>query len=282
MVAASESSLGLIAGDGRLPFEVARAARRAGRPICAIGYPGITDPDLEGEVDTIDWIHLGQLETLLETFSRTHVCEAVLAGKVSKQHLYGDISALRPDARALDVISRVDDLRDDSVLEAIATVLGEQGVVLLPQIHFCRDLVAPPGVLGCARPSRAQWADIEFGWPIAKAIGGLDIGQSLVVESRAVLAVEAIEGTDAAVERGGRLGSGAASLIKVAKPTQDPRFDLPTVGPGTLRSMLDAGVAVLAFEAHCTIILDREELVRSADANGVALVALDAAGPGTP
>lgn len=278
MVTANPSSLGLIAGDGRLPFEVARVARRSGRSIRAIGYPGITHPDLEREVDSLDWIHLGQLGALLQTFSRMQVSEAVLAGKVSKQHLYGDISALHPDARALEVISRIEDLRDDSVLEAIATALGEEGVVLLPQIQFCQELVARPGVLGRVQPSRAQKADIEFAWPIAKAMGGLDIGQSLVVESRAVLAVEAIEGTDAAVLRGGRLGRGASCLVKVAKPRQDPRFDLPTIGLGTLQAMLEARVAVLAFEAHATLILDREEMVRSADANGVALLALDADG----
>ena len=133
--------------------------------------------------------------------------------------------------------------------------------------------------MGRIAPSRAQFDDIAFAWPIAKALGEFDVGQSVVVESRAVLAVEAIEGTDAAVQRGGALGSGGASLVKVAKPAQDLRFDLPTIGPETLRVMLEARVTALAFEAHCTIILDREELLRNANANGVPVVAIGPEGP---
>lgn len=279
MTAGSQSCLGLIAGDGRLPFEVARSARRAGRRVCAVGYPGITDPDLEKEVDALDWLSLGQFTKMLEVFAREQVGEAVMAGKISKELLYGDVASLRPDARALAFISRIEDLRDDSILRAVAELLAEQGVELLPQVRLCPDLVAEPGTLGRIAPSRAQREDMAFGWPIARALGGLDIGQSIVVESLAVLAVEAIEGTDATVLRGGRLGRGGACLIKRAKPEQDPRFDVPTIGPGTLRAMLEARVAVLAFEARCTIILDRDELVRLADANAIAIVAIGPDGP---
>lgn len=270
----SQACLGLIAGDGRLPFEVARSARASGRRVCAIGYPGITDPSLEQEVDSLTWLSLGQLGKLLGEFARERVSEAVMAGKVSKQHLYRDVATLRPDRRALDLIAGIGDLRDDSILDAVARSLGEIGVELLPQVQFCQSLVAQPGVLGRTTPSRTQWEDIAFAWPVAKALGEMDIGQSVLVESRAILAVEAIEGTDAAVRRGGQLGSGAASLVKVAKPRQDLRFDMPTIGPDTLRVMLEAGVAALAFEAHCTIILGRKELLKIADANEVPVVAL--------
>ncbi len=281
------SSLGLIAGEGELPVVMARAARRSGHEVQAIGYHGITDPNLADAVDGIEWLHLGEFEALLAHFSKCGVKEAVLAGKVSKQHLYGDIASLRPDARALALISRVADRRDDSILGAIATALADEGVALRSQLDFCTDLVAAPGVLGSVEPSGAQWADIRFGWPIAKAMGGLDVGQSIVVQSAAVLAVEAIEGTDEAVRRGGSLGSGDATLIKVAKPGQDPRFDLPTIGPRTLAAMLESGVNALAFEAHCTIILDRELLLQTADAHGVAVVSvsstsIDGGGSSTP
>jgi hypothetical protein len=270
----SSSPLGLIAGDGQLPIAVAHAARAAGHEVCAIGYHGITDPALGVAVDRIDWLHLGEFEALLERFVRSEVNQVVLAGKVSKQHLYGDVASLRPDARALDVISRLKDRRDDSLLDAIAGALGEEGIGLRSQLDFCGELVSAPGVLGAVEPTPAQWEDIRFGWPIARAMGGLDIGQSVVVESRAVLAVEAIEGTDEAIRRGGALGSGEPTLIKVSKPDQDPRFDLPTVGQGTLEAMCESGVRVLAIEAHCTIILERELLLRIADANGVAVVAV--------
>jgi DUF1009 family protein len=280
VIVESQPCLGLIAGDGRLPFEIAHSARRARRRVCAVGYPGITDPALEKEVDTFDWISLGQFTKLLEAFAREHVAEAVMAGKISKELLYGDVASLRPDARALEFVSRVEDLRDDSILRAVAELLAEEGVELIPQIGLCPELVAEPGQLGQIEPSRAQCEDIAFGWPIALALGGLDIGQSVVVESLAVLAVEAIEGTDATVLRAGRLGRGGACLIKRAKPGQDLRFDLPTIGPGTLHALLEARVAALAFEAHCTIILDREELVRLADTNRIPILAIGPDGPG--
>ncbi len=277
------SPLGLIAGDGQLPLAVAEAARAAGHEVRAIGYHGITDPVLADAVDHIDWLHLGEFEALLESFANGEVSQAVLAGKVSKQHLYGDVASLRPDARALEVISRVRDRRDDSILDAIASALGEEGIGLRSQLDFCGGLVSAPGVLGAVEPTPAQWEDIRFGWPVARAMGGLDIGQSVVVEAQAVLAVEAIEGTDEAIRRGGALGSGASTLIKVAKPDQDPRFDLPTVGQGTLLAMRESGVRVLAFEARCTIILGRELLLRTADADGVAVVAVAAPdGPDEP
>jgi DUF1009 family protein len=273
------SCLGLIAGDGSLPLEVARGAKASGRNVCAVAYTGITDLALQDEVDSATWLHLGELSALLAVFADNGVKQAIMAGKVSKQHLYGDTAALRPDARALELISQVSDLRDDSILEAIARVLADDGIELLPQLKFCPQLVATPGVLGKAQPTAAHWADIAFAWPIAKAVGGLDLGQSLIVESQAVLAVEAIEGTDAAIRRGGALGRGGAALVKVAKPDQDRRYDVPTIGPATLRTMLDSNVAVLAFEASCTIILDREELMRIADAHGVPVVAIGALGP---
>lgn len=279
MSADPSTCLGLIAGDGILPLEVAKGATASGHRVCAIGYPGITDPTLEAEVDHLTWLHLGELSALLDVFTRAGVTRAIMAGKVSKQHLYRDTSALCPDARALALIGQVPDLRDGSILAALAQLLAEEGVALLPQTRFCPHLVAKPGVLGRAIPTAAQWADIAFAWPIAKAIGGLDLGQSVIVESQAVLAVEAIEGTDAAIRRGGQLGRGGAALVKVAKPGQDLRYDVPTIGPGTLHAMLEANVSALAFDATCTIILARDELVERADANGIPIVAVGAQGP---
>jgi DUF1009 family protein len=274
--------LGLIAGDGRLPLEVARSARAVGREVCAIGYPGITDPALEQEVDSLAWLSLGELTKLLSEFSQKRVSEAVMVGKVSKLHLYRDVEQHQPDQLARELIAGIGDLQDNSILVAIARLLRQEGVELLPQAQFCSTLVAPPGILGRSTPSRAQVEDIEFAWPVAKWLGEMDIGQSVVVESRAVLAVEAIEGTDAAVRRGGDLGSGSATLVKVARPGQDVRFDLPTIGPETVRVMIEAGVMALALEAHCTIILEREELLGIADANGIPIVVLGSDGRTDP
>jgi DUF1009 family protein len=269
--------LGLIAGDGGLPLEIAHSAAAAGRKVLAIAFEGVTDPQLAEEVAELRWLRLGELEKLLAVLAEAKVAEAVLAGKVSKRFLYGDLESMRPDSLALGLLDDLSDRRDDSILSAVADLLERNRVHLIPQLQYCPHLVPGPGPLGRSEASGCQRADIEFGWAVAKAMGELDIGQSVVVESHAVLAVEAIEGTDEALRRGGGLGHGGACLIKVAKPSQDPRFDVPTVGLATLETMLESGVSVLAFEAHCTIILDREELVALADAKKVPLIGVDSA-----
>jgi DUF1009 family protein len=270
---------GLIAGAGHFPLEIADAARLRGLEVLAIAFPGLTDPALERGVDELRWLHLGELEKLLSAFAEVGIRDAVFAGKVSKRHLYGEVGALRPDARALELLAGLADRKDDSILGALADLLGQAGVALHPQLELVPELVAPAGPLGRCAPSPSQLEDLRFGWPIAKAIGKLDIGQTLVVEKRAVLALEAIEGTDEAIRRGGRLGGGGACAVKVAKPGQDPRFDLPAIGLGTLVAMLEAGVGALAFEASCTIILERSELVARADSEGIALLGVGPEGP---
>jgi DUF1009 family protein len=266
--------LALIAGDGDLPLEVARSAVSSGRRVLAIAFEGVTNPRLADEVGTLHWIGLGELEKLLAILAGEKVSEAVLAGKVSKQLLYGDLDSFRLDALATALLGQISDRKDDSILSALADLLERNGVRLVRQVEYCPHLIPGPGPLGIVRASQSQLADIDFGWSIAKAVGNLDIGQSIVVESRAVLAVEAIEGTDDAVRRGGKLGRGDSCLIKVAKPGQDPRFDVPTIGLGTLETMIESNVSALAFEAHCTIILDREELTALADAKEIPLVGI--------
>lgn len=264
--------LALIAGRGRLPLEVARAARRRGRRVEAIGFPGETEPALEAEVERLTWLHLGELGALLGTLRKAGAREAVLAGKVPKTLLYGDPSRLRPDATALALLARLRDRKDDSILGALARFLQEEGVRLGAQAELVPELVAGEGVLGRVAPTPAQRADVAFGWPVAKAIGGLDVGQTVVVHERAVLAVEAIEGTDEAIRRGGLLGGPGACVVKVAKPGQDPRFDLPAIGADTLDVMCEVRAAVLAVEAGATLVLDRERLLAAADAAGIAVL----------
>jgi len=265
--------LGLIAGRGSLPLEVARCARGRGRPVAAIAFHGQTDPRLEEEAETT-WLHPGQVGSALAALRGAGVREAVMAGKVPKAGLFSGPAgpaALRPDAEALALLSTLRDRRDDSILAALADWLEERGIRLLGQAELVPGLVGGEGPLGSTALSPEQCADVAFGFPIAKAIAGLDIGQTLVVKDGAVLAVEAIEGTDAAIRRAGRVGAGAC-VVKVAKPHQDPRFDVPAIGPDTLAAMLEAKASALAFEAGRTLVLEREALVEAADGHGIALV----------
>ena len=262
--------LGLIAGAGALPCEVARTAAERGRRVRAVGFHGITDPALEKDAD-VRWHHLGEFGAALASLREGGVSEAVMVGKVSKQGLYVAPDGMGADPEVRRLLERLADRRDDSVLGALADWLEEQGVRLLPQHEWLGDLMAEEGLLGRIQPDEAQRSDVAFGLPLAKAIAGLDIGQTVVVKNGAVLAVEAIEGTDAAIRRAGLVAQGAC-VIKVAKPAQDPRFDVPAVGTDTLSAMRAAKASCLAIEAGRTLVIDRAALVEAADACGIVLL----------
>ncbi|MGH0034322.1 MAG: LpxI family protein [Myxococcota bacterium] len=284
MVASSGSSalpLGLIAGDGALPGAIARAARGAGRRVVAVAFVGITDSRLGQWADEVVGVELGQLDAMLGALADAGVAEAVLAGKVSKEHWLrpGGGVPVRPDARALELLSRLEDRRDDALLGALAACLEDAGIRLLSQARLVPELLPGPGPLGRLAPSPELWRDVACGWRAAKGIAGLDLGQTAVVREGAVVALEAVEGTDEAIRRGGRLGGAGATAVKVAKPAQDPRFDMPTIGTGTLGAAREAGLACLAFEAGATLVLDREALAEQADRQGLALVGVPATGP---
>lgn len=268
------SPLGLIAGEGLLPLEVVRAARRRGRDVVAVGFSGLTPRALEEQAARVCWTHPGQLQTVLDFLHAEQVREVVLAGKVAKAALLADPADLELDERAKRLLSGLADLQDASILKAIAAVLEEEGIRLASQRELVPDLFVGEGILGRVIPSDSQRADIEFGWPLARALARLGIGQTVVVHERAVLAVEAIEGTDAMIRRGGKLGGLGLCIVKVARPDQDPRFDLPTIGPDTLAAAAAAGAGAVAFEAAQTIVLDREALIARADGEGIALVGL--------
>ena len=268
------SPLGLIAGDGLLPLEVVRAARRQGRDVVAVAFSGLTLRALEEQALRICWTQPGQLQTALGFLRGEQVREVVLAGKVPKARLFVDSADLELDERARRLLSGLPDLSDASILEAIAELLEEAGIRLAGQRELVPDLFVGEGVLGQVRPSDSHRADIAFGWPLARAIARLGIGQTVVVHERAVLAVEAIEGTDAAIRRAGKLGGPGLCIVKVARPDQDPRFDLPVVGPDTLATAVAVGAGAVAFEAAQTIVLDRVALVERADREGIALVGL--------
>lgn len=264
--------VGLIAGLGRFPLELAGAARRRGHRLAAVGFEGLADPALSARVDVFEALPLGQIARLLEVLRREGVRQVVLAGKVPKRVLFEAGARLEPDARALALLRELRDRKDDSILLAVAELLEAEGFELLGQADLAPELLAPEGQLGSVPPTDAQRADVAFAWPIAKALGALDVGQTVVVEGRAVLALEAIEGTDEAIRRGCALGRGGACVVKVAKPGQDPRFDVPAVGVDTLGALRAGGAGILAVEAGATLVLERAALAAEADAAGIALL----------
>ena len=271
--------LGLIAGAGQLPAEVARTARRLGRETVVVALRGAAESEALTEVGDVRWLPVGQIEAILAHFRSRGVRQAVMAGKVAKGPLLASPAELDLDERAIALLESLPDRSDASILGVIADTLAREGVELAAQADWVPDLVPGAGVLGTVRPNGEQLSEIGFGWPIAKAVAELDVGQTVVVKGRAVLAVEAIEGTDSAIERAGVLGGAGAVVVKVPRPSQDPRFDTPAFGIGTVGAMERAGARMLAFEADATLMLDRSRVVEAADAAGIALLGVPAEGP---
>ena len=262
--------VGLIAGNGRFPLIFARTARAQGVSVVAVAHEGETLPELSGLVDAITWIKVGELGRMIRTFRAAGIDRAVMAGGIRKAAL---LEHFAPDARGMQFLARVGSFGDDTLLRGVAGELESDGIRIVESTLFLSTLLAPGGTLTKHEPNDAQWRDIHHGFAVAKAIGRWDIGQSVVVKAGIVLAVEAIEGTDATIERGGRSG---AVVVKVSKPQQDLRFDVPAVGLETVRVCTAAGVAVLAVEAGKTLLLDKDEVVRLADAHGLGIVGVDA------
>jgi UDP-2,3-diacylglucosamine hydrolase len=263
--------IGLIAGNGRFPLIFAETARGEGIEVVAVAHQGETPDDIARLVPDITWVRVGELGKIIKTFKRAGVRRAVMAGGISKPRHLGDF---RPDLRGAAFIARTRSLKDDVLLRGIAAELERDGITIVESTLFLGALVPREGTLGKVQPKSRDWDDIRYGFIVAKDIGRFDIGQSVVVKERTVLAVEGIEGTDAAIRRGGELGRGGFVVVKVSKPSQDLRFDVPAVGPGTIAIMREVGGRVLALEAGRTIMLDRADLLRAADAAGIAVVAV--------
>lgn len=266
-------TVGIIAGNGRFPILACREARREGYRVVACGIEKEADPSLEKMADAFSWVKIGELKKLAKFFRAEGVHEAVMAGKVEKVRLFQQ--NVRPDFEMVKVLMKTRDFKDDSLLSGIARYLHEQGIDLLDSTFFMKDSLPGPGVLGKKKPSEEIQEDIAFGFRLAKSIAGLDVGQTVVVKKKAALAIEAIEGTDLAIRRGAELGKGKVTVVKVAKPNQDMRFDVPAVGLQTLKELISAKAAAFAFEAGKTIFVDREEWVRRADAKGIAVVGVE-------
>ncbi len=263
-----KESLGLIAGRGVYPALVARAARRAGVDLLStVAFVGETDPEIEQLSSRVEWLRVGQLGSLLRFFRRSGVSRAIMAGAVAPAHLFD----LRPDLKALLLLARLKVRNATTIFGAIAEELRGAGVLLLPATTYLEDELAPAGHFGGPSLRPRQKEDGEFGFRMAKEIARLDIGQSLVVKQGTVLAVEAFEGTDKTLERGGGLGRGKAVLIKVSKPEQDFRFDVPVIGRQTIEMARRSGVALIVCEAGKTLILEKEKVVQLAEELGISL-----------
>jgi len=261
--------IGLIAGNGTFPLLFARAAKGEGFDVVAVAHQGETPVELADCVDHLTWIKVGQLDTIIRTFQAHGVRRAVMAGGIHKAAL---LEHFAPDERGQRFLARLTQWSDDTLLRGVAEELEGEGIAVVESTLFLTSLLTPEGPLTARRPDAAEWRDIEYGLAVAKGIGAWDVGQTVVVKSRMVLAVEALEGTDAALRRGGGLGRGGAVAVKVSKPKQDLRFDVPAVGPATAAVCGDAGIAVLALEAGRTLLLERAALVAAADAAGLAIV----------
>ncbi|MBI4824108.1 MAG: UDP-2,3-diacylglucosamine diphosphatase LpxI [Nitrospirae bacterium] len=262
--------LGLISGMGELPKAIALDAKAKGYTVVAIALTPISNVPLAGYVDVLKEVNVGRLGEIIRTLKKHNVTQAVMAGKVPKSLLY--LSRIRPDLRAAKLLFSLKDRKDDSILIAVARELEKDGIRLLSITDFCASLMTPEGILTKKHPTEKEWNDIRFGFDIAKEIGRLDIGQTVVVKDRAVMAVEAIEGTDEAIRRGGKLAGKGAVVVKVSKPYQDMRFDVPTVGINTLEVMIGVKASVLAVEAGKSILLEREDFLKSANKAGIAVV----------
>ena len=261
--------IGIIAGGGQFPLLFAQAAKAHGRGVVAVGHRHETDSTLEGLADSFCWVKLGQLGKIIKFFKTHGVREAAFLGTITKTKIFTEVW---PDLKGLSLWNKIDIKHDDSILRAIAQTLEEEGIRVVESTLYLQELLFPVGLLTRKKPSPAQMADIRFGWRIGREIGRLDIGQCVVVRDSTVLAVEAIEGTDAAIKRGGALGRKQAVVVKVKKPGQDFRFDLPAIGPKTIASMIEVQAAVLAVEAGQALLFDRDEVLRLANGAGIAIV----------
>lgn len=262
--------IGLIAGNGRFPIIFAQAAKREGYKVVAIAHKGETLKELENWVDGIQWIKIGKLGKLIDFFKKSGVKDVALVGGITKRKIFTEIM---PDLRALSLALHLKAKKDDAILRAVAKELEKEGLIVQPSTLFVPSILAPKGCLTKHKPNKEQQYDIQFGWQMAKAIGALDIGQCVVVKQQTVLAVEAIDGTDETIKRAGTLVKGAV-VIKVSKPQQDLRFDVPAVGLNTIKNMIEASASVLAIEAGKTLMFDRENMIAEANKAGIGIVSL--------
>ena len=264
------STIGLIAGSGRFPLLFAESARRAGHRVVAVAHRSETEAALAGAVDAITWVKLGQLGHVLAALREGGATQSVMLGAITKKRFFADAML---DATGLKLLARIAVRSDDNLLRAMARFLEEEGIPVTDPTPFLSDRLAREGVMGKHQPSQEELADASYGLELARGIGRLDLGQTVVIKDRVALAVEALEGTDACIRRGGELApSGGFVVVKAVKPHQDRRFDLPAVGTETVDAIAAARGRMLAVEAGATLVMDLERMVEKADRARVVLL----------
>jgi DUF1009 family protein len=277
--AEAETTVGLLAGSGRFPILFAEAARRQGLKVACVGIRYEAPDELAELCASFKLVGVSKLGAMIRTFKRQGVRQIVMAGKVTKNVMYTPwrVVQLCPDYRMLHMwyLTCRADKRDDSILLGVIAEFERDGMTFASALDYCPELLVKEGILTRRSPTSAELKDIDFGWTLAKEMGRLDVGQSVAVKERAALAIEAIEGTDRCIERAGTLcRAGGWTLVKVAKPQQDMRFDVPTIGTSTIENLHKAGARVLAIEADKTIVIDQPEVVELANRYGLTIVAL--------
>ncbi len=266
------SPVAIIAGAGRFPLYVAQEARRQGTPIIAMGIQGWADPSLKGQVDAYEELAVGQLGRLIERLKSHGVHQAIMAGKVTKEILFDQRTTF--DADTLGILRQSSDFSVNALLGLIAKRLADDGITLLDSSTFLKDSLSPEGVLTTRLPTAAEQEDIRIGARAARALSALDIGQTVVVKQRVIVAVEALEGTDATIRRAHELAGQGLVVVKTASPMQDRRFDLPVIGTETMRTLTHSGVCCLAVEAGSTLLLEREAVIAQANDAGLCLLGI--------
>ena len=272
---ANSKGWGLIAGNGRFPFLVLEGARSQGIEMAVIAIKEEAAPELEKIAKVLHWVSLGELSKTIQLLQQEGVTQAVMAGQVKHNKIF---SAIRPDWKLAKLLFSLSRKNTDSLIEAVARVLGEEGIQLVDSTLFLKPLVAGAGVLTRRAPNEREAADMKYGLGVARQIAGMDIGQTVVIADRACVAVEAMEGTDETIARAARITGGKPLVVvKVSKPGQDMRFDVPVVGLSTVEQMRVAGATALAVDAGRTLLFDRANLIELADAAGIAIQAFPAA-----
>lgn len=270
------TAIGMISGNGIYPETFARAARKAGvGQLIAAAFTDETEPALSALVDAMDWFRVGQLSKMIRFFQKQNIERAVMVGQIAPKNLFD----LRPDLRTLKMLATLPERNAESIFNAIGKELAGEGITLISATTFLDDLMPKVGPVCGPKLKERQWRDAAYGFRIAKESSRLDIGQTVVVKNGTVLAVEAFEGTDEALKRGGELGRGKAIMVKVSKPKQDFRFDVPVIGPKTVLTAADAGVSVIALEAGSTLMLAGNEVEKLCRQLGVSVIALDGSEP---
>ena len=260
---------GLIAGNGQFPFLVIEGARRARAALTVVAIREETDPLIESAADDVVWVGIGQLGKMISRFKSQGVEKAIMAGQVKHIQIF---SGALPDARMLKMLWNLPKRNTDALIGGVASELAKEGIELIDSTCFLQDSLAPAGVLTKRKPSAFESENIAYGLHIASEIARLDLGQTIVIRAKACVAIEAMEGTDATISRAGTLAKGKLTVVKVAKPDQDMRFDVPVVGIPTVKTMMDAGATCLSITAGKTLIFDREEMLKLANRHKISII----------